>query len=316
MMKKLIAVLMAAAMLIAFTACSNGPDVTGKYLAVSATSNGEDATPYLSGEWVELKKGGKGTYYSGFEFDLKWKLDGENFTGTVTFLGLEEELNGTLVDNVLTVTYGDYTYVMVKEGTEAPAAAEGSTAATASEPATYGDVASSITDAFAGAVTAGGSTDFVSPTTEIAFPSLWYGYVRFYDFVGVESDEQIADVWGTFDYYNDRPYFELWEMPLSELTSDDSALLTMYVYEDSEWLMPDITDGDEDAWLIDTYLTSDDVFTYTTQLVNGALDIFATYSGTNGSCSVEFFLREDGAPWDEANDMLPPSYSNYTVTMD
>ena len=72
-------------------------------------------------DWVELKKGGKGTFFSGFAFDMKWELEGENFTGTVTFLGMEEYLVGTLKDGVLTASYGDISYVFAKEGAEAPA---------------------------------------------------------------------------------------------------------------------------------------------------------------------------------------------------
>ena len=29
------------------------------------------------------------------------------------------------------------------------------------------------------------------------------------------------------------------------------------------------------------------------------------------TCTVTFFLREDGTPWDEQNDPLPPSYDRY-----
>lgn len=400
-MKRILAVILALSMIISFTACgSKGPDVTGKYTAVSATYDGEDATESLNGEYIELKNGGKGTYYSGFEFDLEWKLSGETFTGTVSFMGLGEPCNGTLKDGVLSVTYSDWTYVMVKDGVSAPAAeaantgnqlagaylpsgvqlggqqysyddmvsmdmvdgtflklnADGtgevglagetpdsmtfdeatgiitfSTGETlpfsvngntisvdyssmtsqdmilyfvkeGSESDTTSDVAGSLADAF-------GNVAFTSPTTEIVVPSNWYGTVRFYDFVGADSDEQTEDVWAFFDYYDGKPYFEVWEKPNDELTEDDDALLSMYIIEDNQWIIPDI--GDKDAWLIDTYLTSADTNAYNVKLENGALNIIVPYTGTTGSCTCQIFLREDGTLWDEASDPLPPSYDEY-----
>lgn len=400
-MKKILAILLSLAMVLSFTACGKeGPDVTGKYTAVSATFDGDDATEFLSGEYIELKAGGKGTFYSGYEFELEWKLDNEKFTGKVSFMGLDESCDGTLKDGVLSVTYGDWTYVMVKEGATAPVGTSADTGSKlsgnyrpssvslgdqqfsyedmvsmdmadgtylslnadgtgelglagetpdsmtfdeatgiitfdsgetlpftvdgdtitvdyssmteqsmilyftkeGSESAANGNVAGSLADAFGGGA-------FQSPTTEIAFPSSWYGTVRFYDFVGIDSEDQIADVWAFFDYYEGRAYFEVWEKPSDELTQEDSALLSMYVYEDSEWIIPDV--GDKDAWLIDTYLTDDDLAAYTVQLENGAINIIAPYEGTSGSCTCQIFLREDGAPWDESSDPLPPSYDQY-----
>ena len=119
-LKIAVALLIAAAMLLSLTACGDkGPDVTGKYICVGESYGGEYSEPY-SESWIELKKGGKGTYFSGFEFNLKWKLDGENFTGTVTFLGMEETMEGTLKDGVMEVSYGDMKLRFLKEGAEAP----------------------------------------------------------------------------------------------------------------------------------------------------------------------------------------------------
>ena len=106
MMKRVAAALLALMMILALSACGGkGEDVTGKYLCVSAKYSDGSGTP--DGEWIELKKGGKGTYYSGFEFDLKWKLDGEAFTGKVTFMGMETPMEGILEGGVLKVKYGD-----------------------------------------------------------------------------------------------------------------------------------------------------------------------------------------------------------------
>ena len=79
MTKKLISLFLVLFMALSITACGDkAPDVTGRYEAVSA--KWEDGSGTTDGEWIELKKGGKGTLYIGFEFDFKWKLNGENFT--------------------------------------------------------------------------------------------------------------------------------------------------------------------------------------------------------------------------------------------
>ena len=117
MMKRVAAALLALMMILALSACGGkGEDVTGKYLCVSAKYSDGSGTP--DGEWIELKKGGKGTYYSGFEFDLKWKLDGEAFTGKVTFMGMETPMEGTLEGGVLKVKYGDMYMSVAKEGAQ------------------------------------------------------------------------------------------------------------------------------------------------------------------------------------------------------
>lgn len=132
MKKRWIVSVLIIMMLLGLTACgSKGPDVTGKYLCVGESYFDEALQEPSEESWLELKKGGKGTYYSGFEFDLKWKLDGESFTGTVSFLGMEEPMEGTLKDGVIDVKYGDMTIRFVKEGAQAPAdggAAGGDTA--------------------------------------------------------------------------------------------------------------------------------------------------------------------------------------------
>ena len=106
MTKKLISLFLVLSMALSITACGDkAPDVTGRYEVVSA--KWEDGSGTTDGEWIELKKGGKGTLYIGFEFDFKWKLNGENFTGTLSFLGIKESLDGTLENGVLSVQYGD-----------------------------------------------------------------------------------------------------------------------------------------------------------------------------------------------------------------
>lgn len=127
--KKIFALLLAAAMLFAVTACKKGPDVTGKYEAIKVT--GVDGFEYLvGGEYVELKKNGKGLFDNqGYQFNLEWELEGETFTGTISFLTIEEPFNGTLKNGVLTIEYGDIIYVMTRGGvSEEEAAAQAGTA--------------------------------------------------------------------------------------------------------------------------------------------------------------------------------------------
>ncbi len=123
MMKRVAAALLVLMMILTLTACGGkGENVTGKYTCVSAKYSDGSGTP--DGEWIQLEKGGKGTYYGGFEFDLKWKLDGETFTGTVNFMGMENPMEGTLKDGVLNVKYGDVDMSFVKEGAQDAGTAE------------------------------------------------------------------------------------------------------------------------------------------------------------------------------------------------
>ncbi len=118
---RLLALSMALLLLVPLCACGEkGEDVTGSYNCVSATFADGSGSP--DGEWLKLEKGGKGTFFSGYEFGLKWTLKGEDFSGTVSFLGMEQELVGTLKDGVLNASYGDIQYVFVKEGVELPTA--------------------------------------------------------------------------------------------------------------------------------------------------------------------------------------------------
>ena len=308
-MKKLISIILLLALLASLCACGDKTkDVTGKYLCVGEAYGEAALTDPGDGSYLELKKGGKGSYYSGYAFTLKWSLDGEAFTGTVTFLGMDQDMSGTLKDGVIDVKYGDMRMRFLKEGATLP-----TTDPTAQDAnATAAPVlAGTLGDAFLGSTMGG----FVSETTAISYPSNWYGTVCFYDFVGIDSEDMTADIWGIFDTDTNtgKPFFEVWEVPYDERGSNDEALLSMYVFEDATTILPDI--GSKDAWLVDTYLSASDTADYTVTLDNGAIDINVTYSGSSGSCSCRFFLREDGAHWDEDNDPLPPSYADYAATL-
>ncbi|MGI6020194.1 MAG: lipoprotein [Lachnospiraceae bacterium] len=124
-MKKMIAILLAIAMLLSLTACGGGePDPNaGKYQGVSAKALGitMDMSEVYPGEtWMELESGGKGTVMlDGDEYPMKWTLEGE--TITLTIEGVDSV--GTLADGVITVDLMDMGVEMafLKEGAEMPA---------------------------------------------------------------------------------------------------------------------------------------------------------------------------------------------------
>ena len=70
---------------------------------------------------LKLNEDGTGTRTTdGISYDLTWKLDGESFTMTETFLGLTIDYTGTLKDGVLDIFNDDpedimtYEYILVK----------------------------------------------------------------------------------------------------------------------------------------------------------------------------------------------------------
>lgn len=105
-MKKIIALLLALAMLLSLAACGGSEEEdpnAGMYYGTNATVMGFSmpmSEVYEGETWVELKNGGKGTIMlDGDDFSMKWKLEGETFTLTVE----GEDSVGTLVDGIITV---------------------------------------------------------------------------------------------------------------------------------------------------------------------------------------------------------------------
>ena len=317
-----IALFMAIAMLLSLAACGDkGPDVTGKYICVGESYYDAPLEEPYQESWLELKKGGKGIYYSGFEFNIKWKLDGEAFSATVSFLGMEDTMEGTLKDGVIDVKYGDITIRFVKEGVEVPAGSElaggssgvnapGGTGVTGANDGVL--VAGSLADAFSGASAGvpGGSE-----TAVIENPSTWYGWLALTDFWGIDQEEDIYDAWAYVNMDSTgKPYFEVFQDGDSE-----NPFLSMYmtIEENGTCIMPDI--GTEDAWTVDTYLNAEDAENYQTFLnEDGSLMLSYDYTRYDGAygCSVTMFFREDGAQWDEENDLLPPRYDEYKAALE
>ena len=122
-MKKLLSVLIILAMVFSFAACGGTEEDpnAGVYQAVSATALGftlpiEEVYP--EGAYIELKSGGKGLVSLGADqFNVKWSLEGESLTVTVS----GEPSVGTLKDGTISIDFMEMGLLLVfqKEGTVA-----------------------------------------------------------------------------------------------------------------------------------------------------------------------------------------------------
>ena len=63
---------------------------------------------------------------------------------------------------------------------------------------------------------------------------------------------------------------------------------------------------------IGTYASSFPFFPVLIKLIDSGSNLSVqVHPDDDYACNVRFFLREDGTPWDEENDPLPPSYDRY-----
>lgn len=324
-LKKILALVLVAAMIFALSACKKGEDVSGKYICIGENYGGDEYYEPSEESWVELKKNGKGTYYYGFDFKLKWKLEDGKFLGTVSFLGLEETMEGTLENGLLEVTYGDMNMRFLKEGAELPAdnAGDDAPANTGNEIASnYGSgtgpdivTAGSIDEAYGnGGTLVSGSTgsdiDDGAAVYALNNPSTWYGWMNMTDFWGdIDQDDTFVDVMAYIDADGSgTPYFEMYEIDL------DFAFLSMYISieDDGTRIHPVI--GVDDAWCSETYLTEADAENYEGYLLqDGTLWFHIPYEHYSGDYGyyIEVCLREYGTEWDEDFDILPNRYDEY-----
>lgn len=163
-------------------------------------------------------------------------------------------------------------------------------------------------------VSGGGEGEFfVSPTTSFELESYWYGTAIISNFT---PKSQAAESEGTYDVWgyigkgsNGRIFFEIYDD--SNLQSE--PLLSLYVDLYGDYMQADI--GREDAWLFDIYLDEDAEDFFSPMLINGAMHMEYYCTGENIAFDITFFLREDGTPWDEANDLLPPGYDEYKASL-
>lgn len=278
MMKKLIAILLVMLMLFSVTACGDKDPNLGKYNVVSSSMIGTE------NDWVELKKGGKGTFFSGFEFDMKWELEGENFTGTVTFLGMEEYLVGTLKDGVLTASYGDISYVFAKEGAEASAENAAPDAA---------DTGSSKAEAGPDTATEAPADDsFFAAGTE------WNGWIM--------KGEDVIDAKASLalDPATNKMYFDVYSD-----TDSANAFYSAFVENlEDRTLLPVI--GTEDAWVDDVFMAEGDEYTYA--FYRNYDDGIVSTSTIDGTDLMMYFKKVD-AEWNPDAELLPPDQSDIKI---
>lgn len=109
-MKKIMALLLAMAMLFSLAACSGKDPNAGVYNAVSCEALGFSLD--CEGDWLELKAGGKGRLcLMGEEYKCSWTLEGEAFT----LKNHGDEFRGTLHNGIITLDFGDMIYVYLMD---------------------------------------------------------------------------------------------------------------------------------------------------------------------------------------------------------
>ena len=122
-MKKIIALLLALAMLLSLAACGGSAEEdpnAGKYIGVSAAVGGfamAMSDVYPGETWIELKSGGRGTIMlGGDDFSITWSVEGEEITISVQ----GEDSIGTLKNGAIVIDLMDMGCVMTfrKEGAE------------------------------------------------------------------------------------------------------------------------------------------------------------------------------------------------------
>ena len=122
---KIICVLLIAALAFGLCACNGEDDgITGKYICIGESWFGEEFSEPSSEGYIQLKKNGSGKYNTGLNLKLKWELNGEDFDGTYSVLGIDCELDGILKDGVLEVSDSGTIRRYLREGAELPAWAE------------------------------------------------------------------------------------------------------------------------------------------------------------------------------------------------
>ncbi|MBQ1520773.1 MAG: hypothetical protein IIZ56_04775 [Clostridia bacterium] len=113
--KIVISALLVLSLVLAFAACggssggaSNAAAGTYKGVWHKFVGDNEDAKVTNEEFSLVLEANGKGKFIrDGAEFNLTWKLDGENFSMTETFLGISNDYTGTLKDGKLDIFNGD-----------------------------------------------------------------------------------------------------------------------------------------------------------------------------------------------------------------
>ena len=116
-MKKSLIVILVAILLISglfiLTGCGNKQELSnsaGTYKGLYTKFVGDPDTAKVEDEefTLELKADGTGTHNrDGENFNVTWKLDGNNFTMKETFLGMSIDYTGTLTEGKLDIFNGE-----------------------------------------------------------------------------------------------------------------------------------------------------------------------------------------------------------------
>ena len=326
-MKRIAAALLVLMMILTLTACGgnkNGaqdePDgIVGSYALDCATIEGTDYTyeqldSYGMADGTFIKFSADGTGEFGLSGEEPESFTYDKATGGITFDSDDTTAIFTVEGGKVTLDYeaAGMTMVFVPDDAADSLSSAGSSAGANAGAGDFFNgitVAATMDDAFAGAGggISSGASGFVSPTNAITLGKMWFGVMQVTDSTDNKDYEKdiIASVAATRD---GRAFIEVYT---DSSMSDDSLQLSMYIILNDDRFAADI--GDKDAWVFDRYLTEDDAAYFSPVLENGALDMYYHYEDPDDdyACNVRFFLREDGTPWDEENDPLPPSYDRY-----
>ena len=259
----------------------------GKYYAVSATVL--DQNTAADGEWMELEKGGKGTFYvSGREHDLTWELEDGAFSGSVTFLGLKNVITGTLEDGILRIEYGIYSFVMSRDG-KVPGIPE-----TETEPAS-----DPVSEPVSGPDT---EEDPQLDLDLIAgYEGDWYGAVQFSNCSGAYRDHDFAltDAIMRLCFFSDgsvTPYLRLNLAGFEERKGFDSAS-EINNFTDLEARL----DPDTGSLFLFGHFYSGSLGDTTRAVLNrnGSLTISATVTADDGSFDLLMIFRRPDGEWSD-----------------
>ena len=144
--------------------------------------------------------------------------------------------------------------------------------------------------------------EFVSSTTQLKENSLWYGFAEISNHSGKEGyEEGVYEVWGIIGTDDSgRTFFELYD----NYDMENGPVLSYWISLSPYYAEAEI--GEEDAWLLDIYLLEEDESYFSFVLDNGAIEVWYPYEFEGESFDFYFFLREEGAEWDEENDPYIP----------
>ena len=246
--------------------------LVGYYTLFSMESDGEvhDAASLkevgMDDSYVELLADGTGTLqFSGEEPDtLAWKGEEIYIDG--------EKLSYVRDGNTLTFDFDGIVMTFSRNGGDAAS--------------TDNATADSLAEAF------GMGSETNQQTT---LTGSWYGWIRESECWGGHKEDFRA-AWGYINYAADsgnRKYFDVYKDGDSE-----TPVISMWIDDDAtdQYIIPII--GEEDAWVFDTYLETDEAPYFDTFVsYDGVLSItyaYTRYDGNSG-CLVELFLRKDGA---------------------